>query len=103
MRGERLRYLRVEAGHSQESLAQTLGIGQKQIWRYENGETEPDGETVALIARALNVSADYLLGLSDEIRPLFREGDLSPKEVEVISSWRSGKHLQAIKVIAGDE
>lgn len=103
MRGDRLRELRLATGHSQESLAQVLGIGQKQIWRYENEETEPDGETIALIAKTLNISADYLLGLSDEPRPLYTQSDLSPKEVAVIQSWRKGKFLEAIKVIAGDE
>ena len=103
MRGDRLKKLRIQSGHSQESLAELLGIGNRQIWRYENGETEPDGDTVARISQALEVSADYLLGLTDDPNPNLQQSDLSEKERAAIAAWRQGNYREAIKVIVSDE
>lgn len=99
MRGNRLKQLRLELGYTQESLAEMLGIGNRQIWRYENGETEPDGETVAKIARILNVSADYLLGLTDDPTPSGMTSQLSAVERAVIAALRRGEKYEAIKTI----
>lgn len=99
MRGDRLKQLRVLRGHTQESLAELLNIGNRQIWRYENGETEPDGDTIAKIARALDVSADFLLGLTDDLDPDMNTSDLRPEERVAIAAWRLGDKLEAIKAI----
>lgn len=99
MRGNRLKQLRLELGYTQESLAEMLEIGNRQIWRYENGETEPDGETVAKIARILNVSADYLLGLTDDPTPSGMTSQLSAVERAVIAALRRGEKYEAIKTI----
>lgn len=103
MNGDRLRRLREKAGYSQQELAKQVGIGSRQIWRYENNETTPDGDTIALIARVLNVSADFLLGLTSDPTPRFHDEDLSEKERAVIAAWRRGEYREAIKVIVADE
>lgn len=101
MYGDRLRQLRLREGYSQEALADMLNIGNKQIWRYEKGETKPDGETVARIAQILKTSTDYLLGLTeDPTPPQLRE--LSLREREVISAWRRGELTEAIRGIVGE-
>src|SRR5258706_14755664 len=69
MQGERLRKIREQMGLSQEDLGDRLGLGNRQIWRYEHNQTRPSSEVVAAIARALSVSADFLLGLSDNPTP----------------------------------
>lgn len=102
MRGDRLKKVREDRGYSQEKLAELLVIGALQIWRYENGETEPKGDTLGKIAQFLNVSADYLLGLTDEPHG-YLENDLSPEEKNVISLWRKGEKLEAVRVIASGE
>ncbi len=61
--------MRLIAGYSQEKLSEIVGIGSRQIWRYENGENVPDADVLAAIATTLGVSADYLLGLTDEPAP----------------------------------
>lgn len=103
MRGSRLRNLRRDLGLSQESLANALGIGNRQIWRYENEETQPSGEMVANLARVLGTSSDYLLGLVDDPSPRTLPGELSPRERAALSAWRSGDRLTAIRMIAEDE
>lgn len=102
MRGDRLKELRTQAGHSQESLAELLGIGNRQIWRYENGQTEPDGEIIARIAQELNVSSDYLLGLTDDATP-YNLRDLSLKERSVVAAMRRGDLTAVLKAIVSDE
>ena len=102
MRGDRLRKVREARGYTQEELAEHLNIGSLQIWRYENGETEPKGDVVAKIAQYLNVSTDYLLGLTDN--PMgHTENDLTPKEQRVLAAMRHGDVVEAIKVIVSDE
>lgn len=103
MNGNRLRDIRRDLGLSQESLADALGIGNRQIWRYENGETQPSGDMVAQIARVLGTSSDYLLGLVDDPSPRTLPGELSQRERAALSAWRRGDKLAAIKVIANDE
>jgi transcriptional regulator with XRE-family HTH domain len=102
MRGDRLKQIRLIRGHTQESLAELLGIGNRQIWRYENNETEPDGETVARLAQALDVSSDYLLGISDDEQPNLSSSDLKPQERVAITAWRRGDKFEAIKAIVNE-
>jgi transcriptional regulator with XRE-family HTH domain len=78
-------------------------MGNRQIWRYENNETDPGSESVAQIARVLRVSADFLLGLSEDPIPCLNEGDLSQKEKKAILAWRDGNRLEALRVIINDE
>jgi transcriptional regulator with XRE-family HTH domain len=101
MDGNRLKDIRLKAGHTQESLSELLGVGIRQIWRYEKNETEPSGEMVARLARALNTSADYLLGLTDDPAPGQIE-ELSPKERAAVAAWRRGDVREAIRAIVNE-
>ncbi len=63
---ERLRELRGKK--SQEEIAKAIGITPQSLGRYEKkgkGGRKPDIEVLKLIAKHFNVSADYLLGLSE--------------------------------------
>lgn len=60
---DRLRELR--GNHSQEEIAKAIGITPQSLGRYEKGERKPDIEVLKLIAKHFDVSADFLLGLSD--------------------------------------
>jgi transcriptional regulator with XRE-family HTH domain len=103
MRGDRLKQIRELKGYTQEQLAEILDMGNRQIWRYENNETDPGSEAVAQIARVLEVSTDFLLGLSDEPIPCLNENELSQKEKSVIRAWRKGDRLEALRVIINDK
>lgn len=65
MLGDRMRDLREEKGVSQEELAAALGITRLSVGNYERGQRKPDAEMIVKIARYFDVSADYLLGLSE--------------------------------------
>ena len=62
---ERLKHLRIETNLTQNQLAQILNTTQRRISYFEIGKVEPDLETLCSIAKYFNVSADYLLGLTD--------------------------------------
>jgi transcriptional regulator with XRE-family HTH domain len=104
MRGDRLRDLREKQGKTQDELAEQLGIASLQIYRYENGKTRPDGDTVARIAVALNTSTDYLLGLTDDPIPMgVFQSKLSVKERAIIIALRQGLNYEAIKAIVTED
>lgn len=62
---ERLQEIRVENNISQNKLAELCNVQQSCISKWERGITLPDAEMIFVICRALRVSADYLLGISD--------------------------------------
>ena len=53
---------------SQSQLARRIGTGASQISMIENGQSGTSNRTMAAAASALNVSLDYLAGLTDEPR-----------------------------------
>lgn len=63
--GKRIIELRKESGKTQESLLEALGVSQQTLSRYEKGQRQASLEFVIRAAKYYNVSADYLLGLSD--------------------------------------
>ena len=67
---ERLRQLRNEQELSQKDLGKKLHLGTSAISMYERGEREPDFEKLETIADYFNVNIDYLLGKSDERKPV---------------------------------
>ena len=68
--GLRLKKLRTGAGEKQADLAELLGVKPNQIVEMENGRKTTTFEKLTMICRHYNVTADYLLGLTDSPRPL---------------------------------
>ncbi len=66
---ERLRELREDNNLKQKELAEKILVDQRSLSFYEIGKYEPNIETLKKIALYFNVSVDYLLGLTDEIKP----------------------------------
>jgi len=62
--GKRLKDIRINLGFRQEDFAD-IGIQQSQISKYENNKQEPTPDTMASIAKKLNITTDYLLGITD--------------------------------------
>ncbi|MGN8969208.1 helix-turn-helix domain-containing protein [Intestinimonas sp. HCP28S3_D6] len=71
--GQRLRGLRKQSGETQQELAEFLGIKPNQIGEMENGRKASTYSKLAQLCEHYNVTADYLLGLTDEQRPLRTE------------------------------
>lgn len=65
MFGERLKQLRLEKNQTQETVAKALKCSQSMIARWEKSECEPTETAIRNTAIYFDVSADYLLGLSE--------------------------------------
>ena len=61
----RLRSIRLSMQLNQKEFAASLGLSPVTLSHYENGKREPDLDTLCAICKTLNISADYMLGLSD--------------------------------------
>ena len=62
---ERLKSRRIEQRYSLDEISKLVGVKGNTVWRWENDRAKPDTETVIKIAQALNTSAAYLLGETD--------------------------------------
>jgi transcriptional regulator with XRE-family HTH domain len=62
----RIKELREERELSQAKLAKVIKTYQQTVARWELGIVEPDMNTIIQLALFFDVSADYLLGLSDK-------------------------------------
>ena len=61
----RIRETRKALGLTLKDLGSYVGCTESAMSHYEKGIREPDNATLVLIASKLNVSVDYLLGISD--------------------------------------
>lgn len=61
--GERLRRLRVAKGYTESELGKVIGTSHRMIAYYEIQGGNPPADVLVKLARALDVSADELLGL----------------------------------------
>jgi len=65
--GDKVRALRQEKGLTQTQLASKLEITKSTISGYEQSIKSPSVEMLIKLCSLFNVSADYLLGLSDSM------------------------------------
>lgn len=63
---DRLRLARMNKGLTQQQTADRVSTSIRNYQCYEQGTRRPKYETLVDLCRLLNVSADYLLGLTDE-------------------------------------
>ena len=63
---ERLILCRKSAKKTQKELSVFLEIAERAYQNYEYGKREPNNDTLIKLCNYFNVSADYLLGLSDD-------------------------------------
>ena len=62
---QQLKTLRTELGLTQAEFAQKLNSTQRSVSYLETGKTQPDLETLWLIADIFDVSIDFLIGRKD--------------------------------------
>ena len=61
--------LREERDQNQTETANGIGTTQRKVSYWETGQTEPSLEDLKRICQYYHVSADYLLGLTDDPHP----------------------------------
>ncbi len=74
----RIRDLREDRDLSQTQIAEVIQTTQQQYSKIENGKADISGEKLILLAEYYNVSADYILGLVKEPRPLKKRKNDEP-------------------------
>lgn len=62
---ETVKELRLRENMTQVELAEKLNCNRQKIADWERGKTTPAADDIILLAKIFNVSADYLLGLTD--------------------------------------
>ena len=65
MLGKKLKEIRLEKGLRQKDVADAMGLTLRAICNYEAGTREPSLDILRKLCRFFDVSADYLLELSD--------------------------------------
>lgn len=63
---DNLKEARLKRNLSQKEVADQIGVAKSTYSLYESGNREPSVQTIKKIADVLNVSADELLGLSEQ-------------------------------------
>jgi len=63
---ERLKDLRLEKEMSQDQLAKATGLSQKGISQWESQKRIPNAIVVVTLALYFGVSADYILGITND-------------------------------------
>lgn len=61
----RIRDLREDNDYTQAFVANYLNMKQPQYFRYETGIRDIPSDILIALAKLYNVSADYILGISD--------------------------------------
>jgi transcriptional regulator with XRE-family HTH domain len=85
---QRLRDARARLGWSQRELARRCGIGDAQINKYEGGLSDPSSVILKRIAEVLDLSTDYLLGLTDDPHGHLGDGELKEDERAMLEAYR---------------
>lgn len=63
--GQRLRDVRKGRHLTQKQLAEQIGVTERNLRHYELGTMKPGLDVILSILDSVNVSADYLLGRTD--------------------------------------
>lgn len=73
----RIRDFREDNDLTQTQVAKMLGMPQTGYSKYETGENDIPTYVLIKLSDFYNTSVDYLLGLTDEMRPYVRREDRS--------------------------
>jgi Zn-dependent peptidase ImmA (M78 family) len=75
-------------GVTQEELAESVGIRQGALSRYENGLRQPDEQILTKLADALDVTADFLLGAGKVRGAAAVDAHMRRRKTAKPSDWR---------------
>ncbi|MCR5682557.1 MAG: helix-turn-helix domain-containing protein [Clostridiales bacterium] len=104
-----LKNLREARGMTQEQLAERVLVTRQAISRWENGETQPNTDTLRLLSKTFDVSINTLLGSPRQLvcqccgMPLDEDGNLSQEPDGTINEdyckwcYADGKFVYASK------
>ncbi len=84
--GERIQNLRKENHHSQEELADMLGVSRQAISKWESNQAIPEVNNIIKLSEIYNVTADFLLmGKENVSLPAIEEDNqITSKAISII-------------------
>lgn len=88
---DRLIYLMENLDMKQTELAEKIGISKQSLYKYLHCKSEPRAEIIAKMAVSLNSTADYIVGLTNDPKPVNRSElteQAAKKETELLSKFR---------------
>ena len=99
--GKRLKELRVSNNYTVEQMANLLGVSVRAYRSYEKRERDPSTLNVAKLVICFGVSADYLIGVTDDPnlnqkRPPVDLDDLRQKITQSTQKLKTEQSLEAI-------
>ncbi len=68
-----IKLIRVINDYTQIKVQMDTGISQSIISKYEKGELMPTTENLIILSKYYNTSMDYLMDLTDEVKPYPRK------------------------------
>lgn len=77
MFGQRLKAVRESRGYHAKDVAEKIDVSQPTYSNYETGKINPSMQTLEKIAKVLNISTDYLIGLTDDDTTTFADHSLN--------------------------
>ncbi|HBD1758446.1 TPA: helix-turn-helix domain-containing protein, partial [Escherichia coli] len=96
--GERIRARRKELKIRQAALGKMVGVSNVAISQWERSETEPNGENLLALAKALQCSPDYLLKGEDSLSNIAYHSRHDPRGSYPLISWVSaGCWMEAVE------
>lgn len=85
---ENLRIIREKRHKNQLNIALAVGVTQESISMYESGIGYPSATILIKLAKYLETSTDYLLGLTYDDTPIkFMNRNLNDKEKELLDKF----------------
>lgn len=93
MFGQRLELLLTEKGIQQSVLAEHLNMADSTISQWKTGKRSPDIESLKNIAKFFNCTIDYLVGFSDQRRPIEQTKNENEDEFDfVLAANKEGEY-----------
>lgn len=107
MFSKRLKELRIERDLSQQKIADYLGITRQGYGKYEDGKSQPDQQSLVMLAKFFDVTTDYLLGKSnrthvtesDEKAALIEEMARKYPDAEIMFDNLAGMTVEELKEV----
>ena len=85
---ENLRIIREKRHKNQLNVALAVGVTQESVSMYESGVGYPSATVLIKLAKYLETSTDYLLGLTDDDTPIkYMNRNLTNKEKELLERF----------------
>lgn len=97
---ETIKRLRTERKLTQNDLAELMNCNRQKIADLERGKSTPSANDLILLSKIFNVSADYLLGITDvqtkdkDVKFICDYTGLSERAIEVLSIYNNSKRTK---------